>query len=329
MKKILFSLSILFSWLLFTTNVNASSFDTNIVGNDTFENEIILYIQVNNLDEFNGACNGLCGIVGKLSFDTNKIELTSISALENFDLTQGNTIVLYRSTGVLSGTKILSMKFKNKSLMKDETTTITFSNIVASDGDKDINTSDTYKTIKFIVNENENKNNNNQINNNNGNNNNNISNTNNTEKKEEIKKSSNNYLSSITLSNGNIKFVKDTLTYDIVVDYETTFIEVEAKGEDNKATVNGTGIHNLNVGSNIVKLTVKSEDESERTYILNINREEKETVVEDDEEKFNDETIEQENNELENNYVIPIVIVLIILFLGILVFVISKKKDDK
>ena len=140
MKKILFSLSILFSILLFMTNVNASSFNVNIVGNDTFEDEITLYMQVNDLVDFNGACDGLCGLVSNLSYDTDKIELTSISSLENFDLTQGNTIVLYKSTGVASGTNILSMKFKNKSLAKDETTTIIFSNIVASDGDKDINT---------------------------------------------------------------------------------------------------------------------------------------------------------------------------------------------
>ena len=48
MKKILFSLTILLSTLLFATNVNASSFNANIVGNDTFESEITLYIQVNN-----------------------------------------------------------------------------------------------------------------------------------------------------------------------------------------------------------------------------------------------------------------------------------------
>ncbi len=320
MRKILFSITLLLTTLLFSQNVNASSFNTNIVGNDTFENEITLYIQVNNLVDFNGACNGLCGLVGNLSYDTEKLELTSISALEDFDLTQGNTLVLYKSTGVASGTKILSMNFKNKSLAKDETTTITFSNVIASDGDKDINTSDTSKTIKFIVKETENNN----TSNNNNSNTNNKPNTNTTNKKEETKKSNNNYLSSITLSNGTINFDKDTLTYDVVVGYETTTIEVEAKVEDNKATITGNGTHNLNVGSNVIKLTIKAEDESERTYILNINREEKEIIVEEDNEIVEDEIIEK-----ENNYVIPIVIISLILIVGIVGFVVWKKKNNK
>lgn len=332
MKKILFSLTILLSTLLFATNVNASSFNANIVGNDTFESEITLYIQVNNLVDFNGACSGLCGLVGNLNYDTKKIELTSINALESFDLTQGKTLVLYKSTGVASGTKILSMKFKNKSLTKDETTTITFSNVVASDGDKDINTSDASKTIKFIVKENENtNNNNNQTNNNtNTNTNNNTSNKNTTNKntssntnnkKKKTKKSDNNYLSSITLSDGNITFDKDVLTYDVIVDYETTTIEIKANVEDDKATITGDGKHTLNVGSNVIKITIKAEDESERTYTLNINREEKDIVVDTDNDVIEDEK--------ENNYVMPIVIISVILVIGLIGFVIWKNKKNK
>lgn len=335
MKKILFSLTILLSTLLFATNVNASSFNANIVGNDTFESEITLYIQVNNLVDFNGACSGLCGLVGNLNYDTNKIELTSINALESFDLTQGKTLVLYKSTGVASGTKILSMKFKNKSLTKDETTTITFSNVVASDGDKDINTSDASKTIKFIVKENENtNNNNNQTNNNTNTNTNNNTSNNNTinkkpssntnNKKEETKKSDNNYLTSITLSDGNITFDKDVLTYDVIVDYETTNIEIKANVEDDKATITGDGKHTLNVGSNVIKITIKAEDESERTYTLNINREEKDIVVDTDNEVIEDDAIEK-----ENNYVMPVVIISVILVIGLICFVIWKNKKNK
>ena len=317
MKKILFSLTILLSTLLFATNVNASSFNANIVGNDTFESEITLYIQVNNLVDFNGACNGLCGLVGNLNYDKNKIELTSINALESFDLTQGKKLVLYKSTGVASGTKILSMKFKNKSLTKDEKTTITLSNVVASDGDKDINTSDASKTIKFVVKENENNNTNNNTTNKKP-----SSNTNN--KKEETKKSDNNYLSSITLSDGNITFDKDVLTYDVIVDYEITTIEIKANAEDDKATITGDGKHTLNVGSNVIKITIKDEDESKRTYTLNINREKKDIVVDTDNKVIEDDSIKK-----ENNYVMPIVIISVILVIGLISFVIWKNKKNK
>ena len=199
------------------------------------------------------------------------------------------------------------------------------------------------KIIKFITKDIENNNNqmNNNTSNNNGDVNNNISNKNNVsnvpnmnsaDKKEEIKKSDNNYLSSIILSNGSINFDKDYLSYDIIVDYETTKIDVEAKVEDNKASVTGNGSYNLNVGSNIIKLVIKAEDESERTYILNINREEKEIIVEEENKV---ESIEKENNEIvenkriENNYIITIVIILLIFVLGVVGLVIWKKKDNK
>ena len=302
MKKILFSLTVLLSMLLFTTNVNASSFKANIVGNNTFEKEITLYIQVDNLIDFNGACNGLCGLVGNLNYDAEKIELTSIKALESFDLTQGNTLVLYKSTGVVSGSKVLSMKFKNKSLTKNETTTISFSNIVASDGDKDINTSDVSKTIKFVVKE--------------------IVNNNTTNKKEETKKSSNNYLSSISISDGSITFDKEVLIYDVIVDYETTNIEIKANTEDEKATIIGDGNHNLNVGSNVIKITVKAEDDSEKVYTLNISREEKEIIIDD-------EVVEEDAIEKENDNIIPIIIISIILAVGIIGLVIWRSKKNK
>lgn len=307
MKKILFSITLFLTTLVFSQNVNASSFNVSIVGNNTFEKEITLYVQVNNLVDFNGACNGLCGFVGDLDYDTSKLELKSISALENFDLTQGKTLVLYKSTGVTSGKKILSMKFKNKSLTKNETTTIKLSNIIASDGDKDISTSNVSKTIKLVVKE--------SINN---------KPDTNTTNKEEIKKSNNNYLSSITLSDGSIKFDKNTLTYDIIVDYETTGIEVKASAEDSKATITGNGTHNLNVGNNVIKITIKAEDKSERIYTLNINREKKEIVVEDDNEIIENETIEK-----ENNYLIPIVVISLILIAGIAGFFVGKKINNK
>ena len=307
MKKILFSLTILLSILLFVTNVNASSFNANIVGNDTFDNEITLYIEVDNLTDFDGACNGLCGLVGNLNYDTDKIELISISGLEDFDLTNGKKLVLYKSTGVKNGTKVLSMKFKNKSLSKNETTVISLTNITASDGDKDITTNDTTKTIKFVVNESKNNNS--------------STSTNKTTTTVKTLKSDNNYISSITLSDGNIAFDKDILTYDIIVSYETNTIEINVNLEDDKATIIGDGKHTLNVGNNLITLTVKAEDESERTYTLNISREEKDIVVDND-NKVTEKDIK------ENNYVMPIVTISIILVIGIIGFVIWKNKNN-
>lgn len=295
MKKILYSLTILLSGLLFIAGVNASSFRANIVGNNTFSKDITLYVQVDKLVDFNGACNGLCGLVGNLVYDTNKIELTSISALENFDLTQGKTIVLYKSTGVKSGINILKMTFKNKSLKNNESTTITFSNITASDGDNDIKTDNATKKIKLVK----------------------KGSTNKPSIKDEVKKRDNSYLSKITISNGNLKFDKNILTYDVVVDYEITFLEINAIAEDNKAIVTGAGKHDLKVGKNVIKLTVESEDGSKRDYTLNVSREVKKIATNEDEPKK------------EKSFsIIPIIITIVFILVAVGIIFIGKNKKD-
>lgn len=328
MKKVLFCIAMIFSTLTFANKVHASSFNVNIIGNETFENEITLELQVNNLVEFSDVCNGLCGLVFDLNYDTSKIELTSINALQGFDLTQGKTIVLYKSTGVPSGTKILTMKFKNKSLKKNENTTISLSNIVASDGDKDINTKNVSKTIKLIEKEIEdNSSNNNSNSNTSSNNSSNKPNSNITNDTQDNPKSGNNYLNSINLSAGEIDFKKDVLTYDVVVDYNTTNINIDAQSEDENALINGIGNYNLIIGNNVIKITVKAEDNTERTYTLNVYREE-EKVIEDDKPEVNESN---DDNEESNKNILQIAIgsILLISVIIIVIIIILKNKNKK
>lgn len=307
MKKIIFGLNVLLSTMLFTLNVSASSFNANIVGNDTFKDEITLYIRVDNLNDFSGSCEGLCGLVGNLDYDTNKIELVSIKALEDFDLTNGKNLVLYKSTGVGSGTKILSMKFKNKSLEKDETTKISFSNITASDGDKDIDASNSSKTIKFIVEETTTIK---------------KSTTKKTsdKSKTEEKKSNSNYLSSIILSNGVISFDKETFSYDVSVDYEITSIEIKATAEDNKAEITGNGTHDLKIGNNVIEIKVKAEDKKERVYTLNIKREAEKDIIKND--SVDSEIVKDE----QKNVFFPVLIISLVVVGGIVLYVLYNKK---
>lgn len=91
----------------------------------------------------------------------------------------------------------------------------------------------------------------------------------------ENKKSNNNYLSSITLSNGNIDFNKEILEYNVSVLYDIDNIEVTAVPEDNKSKVEISGNNNLEVGSNKISILVTSEDNSTREYIINIERKNK------------------------------------------------------
>ena len=330
MKKLLLGL---FVFVLGVPLVHASSFNVNLVGDSTFDNEVTLYVRVDDLVDFSDTCNGLCGLVGTLKYDTNKIELVSIKALENFDLTQGNNIVIYKSTGVNSGTNVMSMTFKNKSLNDGESTNISFTNITASDGDKDIVTNDVTKKIELkkeevqepVVtpeepskpvedkpNKPSNQNKPSSIN------------------QDEEKLSDVNYLSNITLSVGNIEFDKNTLIYDIVVDYDVENILISATLEDNRATLDGDGNHSIKVGENKIVLTVKAEDGTKREYTLNIYREEKQTNIETDE---NVDQSTQVGAKVQSELpLIPLILgisALIVIAVIIIYFVKKHRKSEK
>lgn len=91
----------------------------------------------------------------------------------------------------------------------------------------------------------------------------------------EESKSNNNYLKSLTLSNGSINFKKTTTEYNINVAKDIDKITIGATLEDSKSSFeNGFGPRevNLSLGNNTIYIKVKSESGQVRTYTLNINR---------------------------------------------------------
>lgn len=124
-----------------------ASFSATLQADETFEDEFDAYLQVSDYVNLADNCGGICGIVGQLEYDNEKLELLSIDPLQDFEITEGNNIVLERSTGVPAGTNILKLHFKNKTMSDDEQTTIKFKNITGSDGNTDIATSDAVATI--------------------------------------------------------------------------------------------------------------------------------------------------------------------------------------
>ena len=87
-------------------------------------------------------------------------------------------------------------------------------------------------------------------------------------------KSSNNYLSEIKLSNGNINFDKNKIDYGISVGYDVDEIDVEVKTEDSKSTYEILGNKELSVGENTITIKVTAEDESIREYKIVVIRKE-------------------------------------------------------
>lgn len=247
MKRVLSCLIVLVSLFIFNQNVFASSFSLDFVGNEKFNNEILLELEVKDIKDFTGVCNGLCGLVGELSYDQDKIELVDITSLDDFELMNGKKIVLSKSNGVKSGTKILSLKFKNKSLNDGESTKVSFNDIVASDGDNDIKTESISKNIIFVED---------------------ISDL---EENDKIKKKIN-YLSSLEISAGEIEFSKYIFEYEVFVDYSVDVIEINASAESSNVRIEGLGKHDLKFGNNKIEIKVISDDGVETIYTLNVNR---------------------------------------------------------
>lgn len=84
-------------------------------------------------------------------------------------------------------------------------------------------------------------------------------------------RSTNNFLKSLDLSNGDITFDKNNLNYNLSVYYDVTKIDITALAEDAKAKV-VVNNKDLIVGDNIITIVVTAENQQVRTYTLNIKR---------------------------------------------------------
>lgn len=104
----------------------------------------------------------------------------------------------------------------------------------------------------------------------------------------------NNYLSSITLSEGTIDFEKSKTTYEIK-NINGSTIEIKATSESSYAKLSGDiGKKNLKLGRNTFKITVISESGVNRIYTLNIYRNDN-----------RDKTNTLSSLEVENNKITP------------------------
>lgn len=96
-------------------------------------------------------------------------------------------------------------------------------------------------------------------------------------------KSSNNYLSSITISAGNLspEFYRETFEYTVDnLPEDITELEINATAEDERAHISGLGVVSLNSGENRIQIEVTAENENVREYVLIVNR--KQDLVESD-----------------------------------------------
>ena len=93
-----------------------------------------------------------------------------------------------------------------------------------------------------------------------------------TKKEPEVKKSSENRLSSLSVSTGKINpaFSSDKTSYQVDVTSDVEDITITAKAKDSKAKVTGAGKKELHIGENIFKVTVTVENGSIKRYTLSV-----------------------------------------------------------
>ena len=85
-------------------------------------------------------------------------------------------------------------------------------------------------------------------------------------------RSNDNYIKSLSITESKINFNKDILTYSLEVPYYVTKLNLSYILSDVKAKADVKGNTNLAVGNNVITLLVTAENQTTRTYTLNVNR---------------------------------------------------------
>lgn len=92
-------------------------------------------------------------------------------------------------------------------------------------------------------------------------------------------------------------FKPNTTSYDVTVPNNVEEVEVYAKLQDSKATISGTGKRKLQIGKNSLTVNVKAEDGTQKTYTINVTRDE--TKVAEDDKKEQEEKEEKGNKDVD------------------------------
>lgn len=184
----------------------------------------------------NGSNGGLAAFGGTISYSTDKLELVSASSLAPFTVElSGNKLGGFGQSTISGESNIMKFVFKAKSLGNAN---ISYSGSSQPDANATpVSISGCSKTINI-----------------------------------QNPPSSNNNLSSLSVSSGGISFNKNTTSYNVSVGSDITSVSISAIPEDSGAKVSGTGSKSLNYGSNKFNITVTAPSGASKTYTVNVNR---------------------------------------------------------
>lgn len=92
-------------------------------------------------------------------------------------------------------------------------------------------------------------------------------------------RSDDSYLKDIDIKDNDIDFSKDKTNYEITVDYNTDFLDINPKLSSGKSKVEIIGNENLKVGENTIIIKVTAKDNSVREYKIIVTKKDKDQVL--------------------------------------------------
>jgi hypothetical protein len=223
---------------LFLFNINpifANNFTTSIRPNPiTIEpsEDFVVNVNVANM-------NGIVAIQGTFTYDSTKLQLVQSEFEYNgFDVAIGTQLVVDFKTPRNGSFTAAQIRFRPRAgFSVGQSTTISFTSVSGSNGTTDFNGTNSSTTVTMIP-----------------------------------ARSSNNFLSSLSLSSGTLNFSKAVNSYVVDVENNVSSITISGTVEDPKSSVSGLGTFPLSIYENNFNVVVTAENGSRRTYSINVRR---------------------------------------------------------
>lgn len=213
--------------------VQAAGFSTSIRGPSVISSGQTFTVNLNASSSV-----PLYGLEGSFTYDSGKLEIASSSGAGGYTLTLGSKVVVDSASPQSGSFTFATITFRAKSSFAiGDSTSISLSGVMGSDGASTISGSGSSRTVAIPV-----------------------------------PKSGNNDLASLSVSPASLSFNKDRTSYTVVVDYSVASAIIQATPADSKASVSGTGSKSLNVYENRFNIVVTAESGSKKTYTINIVR---------------------------------------------------------
>lgn len=237
----------------------------------------------------------LSTVTGKVTYDSNKLQYVSISS--SAGITNG-TAVSATESQINGKSMSVTVTYKVKDgITGNIETSLVISELYTTESDSNYAAKDK-KIIPVTINSTEKTNN---TDSNKTNNSNHSNNSTSTEKNANTTKSNNANLSNLGIKPNDFKGFKASKTsYDVTVPNDVEKITVYATAQDNKAKIKGNESQKLKVGKNTLNVVVTAEDGTQKTYTINVTREEANQTEENTSNTTTNETSSEKTQETQS-----------------------------